>query len=433
MILFQMLPNIASTLSLNPSKAPAEVGQLNVYRLVNAFIYGAVGIAIASAANGSFAQSQLSKPGLTKIQSQSKPSQGNAGYIYRAKTGDTPESIAFEFLAEASQKNVREKFYLLNRVSPSSVSKQTTINQPFNIPIDWMYLKPVLATVVSMSGSVQVSRANAVHEFTSLTGSEQLLDEGSTIQTGSNSFVVVRLPDSSILSITPRSEVSLEMLRRYASSDIFKIKMLLNKGRVESDVKPLTHQASDYSVRSRRLTTGVRGTQFNVSDNLGSNATAEVLEGAVKLTDKSDKSQSVPKGFGSFIAQDKAADVVALLPAPVWQCKVNELLLSDVLPLTFSQKPNSYRVDIFSPKSGTQLTALNSLTLPDNLPDGKYRFGVRGGDINGIQGYSSEQLISVREVIVPGSKQWVFNENTQTWAIEESRAKATKQYKCDAS
>lgn len=437
MIQIQMLHNIAFKFIKNEHNNSPRIRQASGKKLLSTLVYGVCFVVVAGLVNTASAQSQVqsqaNKFKLATVQTQSKPSEGSASYVYRAKTGDTPESIAFEFLTQASQKSMREKFYLHNHVASNAVSKPTVINQPFNLPVAWMYLKPVLATVVSTTGHAQMSRANSELEVIRLNGKEQVLDEGSTIHTGDNSFVVVRLPDNSVLSIAPRSEVMLEVLRRYASSDIFKIKILLNKGRVESDVKPLTNVASDYTVRSRRLTTGVRGTQFNVSDNLGSNATAEVLEGAVKLTDQSKSSQSVPKGFGSFVAQEKAADVVALLPAPIWQCKVKEIITSSTLPLVFNQKPNSYRVDIFSTKTGQQLMALTSLAMPEDLPDGEYRFGVRGGDINGIQGYSSEQLISVREVAQPSTKQWVFNDTTKTWAIKESVAKIVKQYTCNAS
>jgi hypothetical protein len=433
MIQIQMLHNIAFKLNLNQHNNSTRIRKIGVKKSMNALFHGAW-IAVATClVSASSAQAQGSKIKRVSFQAQSKPSEGGASYVYRAKAGDTAESIAFEFLTHASQKNVRKKFYSHNHVTINAVSRPTVLNQPFNLPVAWMYLKPVFATVVSVTGHAQISRANSALEFIRLNGTEHALEEGSTIKTDDNSFVVVKLPDNSMLSIAQRSDVTLEVLRRYASSDIFKIKVMLNKGRVESDVMPLTNRASDYSVRSRRLTTGVRGTKFNVSDSLDSNATTEVLEGAVKLTDKSDKSLSVPKGFGSFVAQEKAADVVALLPAPVWQCKTDELIKTVTLPVAFNQKPSSYRVDVFSAKTGKQLMVLGNLGLPVNLPDGDYRFGVRGGDINGIQGYSSEQLISVREVAQPSIKQWVFNDGTKTWAIEESVAVAIKQFKCNAS
>jgi hypothetical protein len=433
MIQIQMLRNIVFKLNLNRRNNSTRVRKIGAEKSRNACLHGAWILVTTCLLNAPFAQAQSNKIKLVSLQTHSKPSEGRASYVYRAKAGDTPESIAFEFLTQASQKNVRERFYSHNHVTINAVNKPTVMNQPFNLPVAWMYLKPVFATVVSVTGNAQISRANSPLEFIRLNATEQALDEGSTIQTGENSFVIVRLPDNSILSITQRSDVTLEVLKRYASSDIFKIKVMLNKGRVESEVMPLTNQASDYSVRSRRLTTGVRGTKFNVSDSLESNATTEVLEGAVKLTDKSDKSQSVPKGFGSFVAQEKAADVVALLPAPMWQCKSDELIKTGTLPLVFNQTPNSYRVDVFSANTGKQLVALTTLGLPVNLPDGVYRFDVRGGDINGIQGYSSEQLISVSEVTQPGIKQWIFNDVTKTWVIQESAELTRKQYKCNAS
>ncbi len=377
-----------------------------------------------------FSQAIPSSGATVLASNKSKPSQLESTYVYRAKAGDTPESIAFEFLAQASKKQVRDIFYARNGIISKSSNKPVELNRPFNMLVSWMYLKPVAATVVSSTGLAKRSDPGAENNFINITGQGQSITEGSLIRTQDNSFVVLRLPDNSTLSVSPNSELNLETMKRYASSDIFKIQIVLNKGRVESDVIPLTNVASDYSVRSKRLLTGVRGTKFSVSDDPLANATAEVLQGAVQISDKTDKSLRLPKGFGSFVVQEKAADPIALLAAPIWNCTPGESIIQRQLPLTFTTLPNSYRVDVFSKSAGKQILELTALALPQELLEGDYRFSVRGADLNGIQGYSSEQNIRVLLKNIPPIRRWVMAESTRTWAFEESAAQAVKQFSC---
>jgi ferric-dicitrate binding protein FerR (iron transport regulator) len=362
-----------------------------------------------------------------------KPSQGNVSYIHRASAGDTAESIAFELLAKAADKSAREQFYAHNQVQTKNARKPVAANQPFNLPVAWMYQKPVLATVLRASGQAQMSHANTQNVFVNLGAADKAIGEGTTIKTGDHSFVSLRFPDNSVLAVAPNSEVLLESLRQYAGSDIFKIKVMLNQGRVESEVKPLAHQASDYSVRSRRLTTGVRGTQFSVSDDPNSNALAEVLQGSVALSDKTDKSLLVPRGFGSFVEQERASPLIPLIHAPTWHCDSEGASVNKALPVTFSQKPALYRLDIVSNTADQQQRLQDSTRLPDNLPEGDYQINVRGVDTNGLQGYGASSAVRVRAVTTPSFLQWVSRDNNQVWVLQETAASTSTRYFCESS
>jgi hypothetical protein len=363
----------------------------------------------------------------------SKPSQGKKSYIYRAKSGDTPESIAFEFLAGAADKTVRNKFYAHNRLLKIDKNRSLAINHPLNIPTDWMYLKPVDAVITHTTGQVQISQKSTNNLLFTPPRPNQIIEEGTVIRTQLDSFMVVQLPDGSRLSIAPSSEVVLEKLRRYANSDIFKINIHLNQGRVESDVKPLTHQASDYSVRSRRLTTGVRGTQFNVSDDSNGKASTEVLDGLVQLADASNKPKPIPKGFGSVVVKDRASDLIVLLEAPVWRCEAGEHSVSKPLPIFFNAQPASYRVNVFAADTGQPISEFQSLQLPNTIPAGRYKLTVRGVDDNGLQGYGSDQTVLIQDTNEPSATRWAFDDSINTWVIEKLAPTMIKQYACSAS
>jgi FecR protein len=361
----------------------------------------------------------------------SRPSLGNPSFIHRALAGETPEAIAFAYLADAAKKNIREKFYEHNQIALKDANKPVAPQKPFSIPVEWMFLRPVVATILNATGSSQFSHANTKNTYINLGSNAKWIEEGTSIKTGENSFVNIRFPDNSVLMVKPNSEVVLETLKRYAGSDVFKIKLFVNKGRAESEVKPLSSQASDYSVRSRRLTTGVRGTQFSVTDDPDGNASTEVLEGGVQLTDQSDRAMIVPTGFGSFVAQTRASDLIPLIPAPAWKCDPSGLTMSQSLPLAFSQAPASYRMDIVALESGNQQQLLVKTTqLPATIALGKYRINVRGIDANGLQGYGSDGIVKVIETTTPGTMRWTRENESTDWILQEVPGITIRQFVC---
>jgi hypothetical protein len=278
-----------------------------------------------------------------------------------------------------------------------------------------------------------MSHANTKNIMVNVGINDKIIEEGTTIKTATGGFVNLRFPDNSVLSVTPNSEVLIESLKRYAGSDIFKIQVLLVKGRVESDVKPFTSQASDYSVRSRRLTTAVRGTFFNVNDDPDGNASLEVFDGAVSLKDRTDKTLTVPVAFGSYVKTQSASDLIPLIPAPKWQCDPEGTLLTKKLPLVFSKTPSTYRLDLFSAPSANLQISTDNPVLPSDLPVGDYRVSVRGIDEHGLQGFGGGTTVSVRERVSPSFIRWVVNESTRHWIQQETPDTVNKVFFCESS
>ena len=417
--------------------ASIHLKQLNCFFLKKSIVllsYLILCFFLLCATSKAFGESKSDKTARPILHSSPKPSQGKQSYIYRTKLGDTPESVAFDFLENAASQRMRHQFYAHNRLLVADKGKRISVNHPLTIPVAWMFLKPVNAVIVHASGQVKMSQKSIEKHFFDIPSGSQVVAEDAVIRTGTDGFVVVQLPDGSTLSITPQSELVLSALRQYASSDIFKINLYLNQGRVESSVKPLTHQASDYSIRSRRLTTGVRGTQFNVSEPANGNATSEVLEGSVSLADAAKNSKLIPKGFGSVVANDRASDLIALLEPPVWKCAKGEQNILNALPVVFKLQPTHVHVGVFLPETGMQVSEYSSLRLSgSDLPAGFYKVVVRGIDENGLRGYGSFQTILIKDVSEPSIKTWVFEESIKTWRLEESGIKVIKKYLCEAS
>ncbi len=363
-------------------------------------------------------------------------------YLYRAQLGETPESIAFDFLKDAADKTKRQQFYTYNHIAANYTAKTVQLNQVFYLPLDWMYLKPVNAVILRTKGSVQV-----IHQNTQLPLS--VIPEGSTIKTSKNSFALIEFPDRSLLTISPDSEVLLTTVRRYAKSDVFNIHINIEQGRAESQVKPLRHPSSDYTVKSKRLSTAVRGTRFSVSDVITDYATTEVLEGGVKLNAISDQDSLmlVSKGLGVYTKDSKAPILTALLPAPQWACtKVEGIAIDQPLPIIVNQQTHLFKLNIYSESStdiplnieqlNMMIPDIQTLTtqpiLPTELSEGIYTVQISAVDQYGLQGFNSVQRLSIESKLptTPTWLYWIKNNQTQSWVLRPLPNTHFKQFFC---
>ncbi len=380
-------------------------------------------------------------------------------YIYRAKKTDTPRAIAFEFLEHAQSATVRKQFFALNRIAAHQGQKSVAEGQAFTIPVAWMYAKPVTATLLSAVGQVQVSHEQGALQ--SVNSDTMLgLGEGGVLVTGAQSFAKLALPDGSVVSVEPHSRVVLETLRQYASSDIFNIQIYLNKGRVDSQVKPLTSSASTYFIRSKRLSTGVRGTRFAVSDGDSSQTEAasshrlgliEVLEGAVAVASPSKGALPTAQGFGRTIERAEPSEAIALLAQPQWQCAAAEQASSPAntqttVALLAPELARSMIVDVYQGSLRSIKTALpmerRVLQLPPqatgkaqtvslDLPEGNYTLAASALDSSGLQGYQSIQTIGVKQYNSNLPAQWVHHAATVSWVWQEDLTLVNKRTLCN--
>ncbi len=365
-------------------------------------------------------------------------------YLYRVKQGDTAESIAFEFLQEAAKKDVRQRFYAHNHIHPKQGGKPAQLNQVFNIPMSWMYLKPMTATVLRVSGAAAVSYEKNISnaqtwQALNITGQE--VRENARIKTDNDGFALLEFPDHSLLSISPNSTVLLETVRRYANSDVFNIQVQVENGRIESQVKTLHHPASEYSVKSKRLSTAVRGTRYSVSDiRASANATTEVLEGGVSLSSATQpnvdtgvkdaqKAQAtlVTPGFAAYVADGKVSPLVALLAAPQWACAaMNQQAIEQPLVVSTDKKTQLFSLNVYAGEQQdlNKLSPVRQLIdttprLPVDLPVGNYTLQLKAVDEHGIYGFASQQKVSVKNNPNPPEDtfHWQQNPTTKSWAL----------------
>lgn len=370
-------------------------------------------------------------------------------YIYHAKMGETPESIAFNFLKDAAIKDKRYQFYRYNRILLNKTNQPTAFNQVFYIPFKWMYITPVNATIANVKGSVEVQYQGKTLPLTHVY-------EGAFLKTDSNSFASIALPDQSILTVSPNSHIQFTQLRRYAKSDVFNIQIYVDQGRVESQVNPFKYSASDYTVQSKRISTAVRGTRFSVSDTIETTANIEVLEGGVQLSTvnmnanqgKGSQIDSVliPKGFGACVNDSKISNLITLLPAPQLHCAaINGLTLDQTLPVITDKPPHLFKLNLYMHSINNtvniqqlhtippdnQIIASN-IKLPKDLAEGIYTVQLNSIDPYGLEGFSSIYRLKIinKPPFLSNGLHWVRNNQTYSWVLQPVSDTDLKQVFC---
>ena len=134
-----------------------------------------------------------------------------------------------------------------------------------------------------------------------VTGSGSILEPGSVIKTGANSFVQLKYPDGSKLSIGANSQLTTETGTKAVQS------VALKFGKVHALIHKEATQDLHFKIKTRTATMGVRGTQFFVDESKDGKVSTHVIDGRVDVA-KSDAILSSGKGRhvlrGEFVDVD---------------------------------------------------------------------------------------------------------------------------------
>ena len=282
------------------------------------------------------------------------------------------------------------------------VQDLNNIKDPWNIlpgteikiPAKWLRSFPMLVRVRSMQGQAELIEEQTDDPSKLVSGA--LIIVGDTIRTGENSSVVLEFVDGTRLSLEENSEMKVQYLGTYEYTGMTDSRLYLKKGRLETKVAPKKGSASVFKIATPVSVTSVRGTNYRISSEPESaTSNTEVLEGGVSVSG-SNKTQSIPKGFGTIVAVDSEPEPpIKLLDPPA----------IDGIPRVFGRVPiqlklpelpknQGYRVQISeTPLFNNMLfnKSFSSSTIRTvDLPDGKYQMRVRGIDEQGLEGENAE-------------------------------------------
>lgn len=146
-----------------------------------------------------------------------------------------------------------------------------------------------VASIASMSGSVEVKRANTDKWIPAEV--DMRLYEGDEVRTKSKSKVVVQLDDGSMTQLTSLSNMKMQKLARSLKGKSTDMDMGVGKSWMKVKKQSLT--TDKFSVSTPSAVAGVRGTYFSTEVEQSEDSTFDVFEGQVGVHQKADPTVEV--------------------------------------------------------------------------------------------------------------------------------------------
>lgn len=260
------------------------------------------------------------------------------------------------------------------------------------MPVDWLRIEPVPATLLAVHGQVQARHGDAGAWADAAAG--QALAAGAWLRTGNGASATIRFADGSQLLMREGSELQFDRLGRYGDTGMVDTRLRLQQGRSDSQVQPARGPASHYIIDTPTTTSSVRGTHFRIAAGSdGTPAITEVVGGTVQVRTPQREAAVIP-GQAAVAGLD---GVATLLPAPAID-QAGSRLDSPPLRLAWSAVAgaSAYQVDVLD--AADPLVAARSLHVDgteaalEPLVAGRYQLRVRAVDAHGVQGWDSEPV-----------------------------------------
>lgn len=314
-------------------------------------------------------------------------------WIYTTRPGDTIWDISKKYLKSVNY------WTRVQKHNDVDIAKQLSPGTRLRIPLEWLKTPATTATVVSVSGDVQLESAKT-GEISALS-SKQPLNIGDSIQTGENASALVQFADGSTLLLQKNTRVIFNTVSAYGQTGMVDTRLRLQQGRVETSVIPQGTSGSRYEITTPAAVAAVRGTQFRVAYEADQKTMgSEVVEGKINLAAES-KQQPVNQGFGSITEKGKPPqEPVKLLEKPELSNISNRVrYLPFKLNWPALEGAEQYRIQ-FSPADMSETlvydktSASNQYSI-DNIADGNYILRIRGIDKHGLEGFNAEHSLNI--------------------------------------
>lgn len=187
---------------------------------------------------------------------------------YTARPADNLYTLATRYLQPGFD------YRKLQRFNKMADAKRLRIGQKLLVPMAWLKIEPLSASVEAFSGAVTLGGTPV------RVGSR--LAAGAELATGANSFVSIRFADETLMTLPSASRVQISGLGRILLTGAVDRRILVQSGRSRYSVTPRTNPSDRFEVRTPLAVAAVRGTEFRVSyDPPKMRSALEVLEGEV--------------------------------------------------------------------------------------------------------------------------------------------------------
>jgi hypothetical protein len=259
-----------------------------------------------------------------------------------------------------------------------------------NIPVAWLRLEPAPAKVIAILGAALVKPQDTTPTMTVTAG--MTVGYGAELVTQANASLTLELADGSRVLMQSDSTLVLDRLSEYGRTGMVDTRLRLKRGRVSTDVVPLTGSAARFTISTPNTISSVRGTHFRVvADVDQGTARTEVVSGHVDVG-SDQRHVLVSTGTGvATAAGSNPGQPETLLQPPDIDCPQQPL---GRLPAEIHWKPldhaAGYRIQV-APTDRFEALALDQIvdgpqaSLP-SLPDGSHAFRVRGISENRLEG-----------------------------------------------
>lgn len=329
----------------------------------------------------------------------------------------------------------KESLYLLGSLyfsNPSSYRKIQRINRVINprrlqigtslqIPQSLLRYETIQGRIFSSKGTVFIgSRAAYVG---------MAVQEGDLVQTGQRSFVSLRLPDGSVVTLPSNSTVRIQRLRRTLLTDGVERLFAIKSGQATGIVTPLQNPFSTFRISTPSAITSVRGTEFRVRyDPKDESSATEVIEGKVAFNEVRGEAQIVAKGFGT---NTTLASPVALLPPPLL-LDADKVQHEEQLTFTARAMDGATRYRFQIGRNAGFLDMMDEATSSTaeatflSIANGLYFVRITGIDAAGMEGqpaiYSFERRLSRIRTSIEEGKTGLYRQFLFRWqAIDASK------------
>jgi hypothetical protein len=301
-------------------------------------------------------------------------------WLYTVRPGESFNEIVSTLLARDVSAN--------RLLQHNGINNQATIGSgdTLRIPLAWLQRQPDPARVRSVTGQVQLISGND--------GSKRPLSGDMLVRVGDeilshSGTATVELADGSVVRISPNSRLAFNRLTQYGKSGMVDTRLRLDRGEIETRVKPVIEGGSRFEIETPSAVAAVRGTMFTLKTSPGK-TDLRVTEGVVSFGPPG-KTRRIPAGYSASVSTIGVGgmSIRQLPPAP----KINPLSPQlEQLPATLSWQPggaSTHRVDIFDAESGRWMDSRrvngDSFNI-DLLDNGSYDIHLAALDSRGIAG-----------------------------------------------
>lgn len=315
--------------------------------------------------------------------------------------GDTLYELASHY--HGTPQGWREIAHANGIADPRRLRPGTRLRIPEPAPFG----QPVLATVHYVRGAASARDLACAGCPPRTLAAGDTLGDGQAIDVPARGFLTLRLPDGSLLHLDAGTRLRIAELRDPRRAGELRARFDLQRGRVESVVKP-QQPGSRHDVRTPLAVAGVRGTRFGVAlDEQGTAMLSDVTQGRIEITPLPQAGvrpppTTVAAGQGGVLrAGSPAVEVRPLLPAPDLSGLPGTVRGRAIdLAIGAVDGAAGYEVQLADADDPAVVHASQVVQAPridlGEQPAGRYRLRVRALDAQGLGGQPATHALELQ-------------------------------------